>query len=164
MMFCSMWILYLAFARLAHDRIARIAVIPLMGILATIHTWDLQHYASEVPTLILVSGAVYCTVRIYEAIESSSKWFACLGLLVGLSFFAKMQSVPLLLSVVAVTLCFLLMKSGLWWPALCWLCIGGAVPFALNAIVSGAPEFGPTSGTPTSWPTWLMLVRLLKIP
>jgi hypothetical protein len=138
-MTASIWVLYSAFARLSDDRIARIAVLPIAGILATIHTSDLQHYASEVPTMILVAGAVYCAVRIFEAIDTSSIWFASVGLLAGLSFFSKMQSLPLVFSIATVAFVFLLTrKRQIWWRALGSLCLGAAIPFVLNAIVSGA--------------------------
>jgi hypothetical protein len=138
-MFCSIWIIYLALARLVDDRLARLAVIPLVGILATVHTGDLRHYTSETPILILVSSALYCGVRIYENAGSSSRWFTCLGFLISLSFFAKMQGLPLVLAVASVAFIMLWPKCGaLWWRALCWLGIGAAVPFVLNAIVSGA--------------------------
>lgn len=136
-MFCSLWILYLAFVQLAGDRIARIALLPLMVILATIQGWDFQHYASEVPTLILVAGALYCTIRIHENIASSAIWFAGLGMLTSLSCFSKIQSLPLLITVAIVALSFTWLKGGpMRWRSLGWLSAAAAIPFAVNAIVS----------------------------
>jgi hypothetical protein len=139
MLFVSVWILYRAFGLVAEDWLARLAAVPIAGILAVLGTRDLTHYASEVPTLLLVAVAIYAALRIISKPGSPPAWFGVLGLLVCLAFFAKMQSVPILAAVGAVTFLYVLSSarlSGFWRP-LGWFLAGAAAPFALNAAVCG---------------------------
>lgn len=137
MLFGVVGFLYLGFARLDDDRLARLAVLPLAGIFAAIYSRDLRHYASEIPTLLLVAGGVYCVLRLYQAPDSFSIWFAALGLLGGLCFFAKMQAAPLLFSEAVIAFLFLCSRRRkLWWRAIAWTTLGAVLPLIVNAGVA----------------------------
>jgi len=131
----SLWALYSAFSVIATDRIARFAILPLSGIFAVLHYGELQQYNSEVPSLLILSLAIYMALRFIANSLPARLAFAILGLLSGLSFFAKMQSLPLLLAVGAVSFGYSLAtkRSNQLVPLFGLFAAGAALPFVLVA-------------------------------
>jgi hypothetical protein len=97
--FCVIYIFYRTVQMLAPDSIARIAVLPLAGALATFENSNLVHYSSEQIPVLLISLALYLTVRVLHNPASHRTPLFLLGFLTSAGFFSKMQSVPILASI-----------------------------------------------------------------
>lgn len=133
--FLSILLFYRAVALIAPEEIARIAVLPFAGAFAVFRDPEFIHYSSEhIPILITTLG-FYLSVRILRSPASYRPAIFQLGMLVSTAFFTKMQSVPIVAGLAAVSLVYVYAahKAGrLWIPPL--LLLAGTVPlFLLNA-------------------------------
>ncbi len=133
----SIYLLYRAVGLLASDTIARIAILPPAAAFAVLTPANLVHYSSEHTPLLLVSGALYATVRVLSNPSAYRIPLLLLGLLCSLAFFTKMQSVPMVvtLALIAAAYTYTTNTAGkIWRPVL--LLAGGALPLLLlNAIL-----------------------------
>jgi len=130
--FLSMYTLYRAFALVAPEHLARIALLPLIGIFSLLNYSDLVHYSSEHVSLLILSLSIYTFFRLLRDGQSCMAPMCMLGFLTAAAFFAKMQAVPLVLAVDAVALAFLHTSTRVkpfWRPTVALL--GGAAPLPL---------------------------------
>jgi hypothetical protein len=133
----SIWFLYRALALLTADRVARLAILPLAGIFAVLSTVDFRMYSSEVPSLLILAASIYTGLSIVVNPVACAIRLGMLGLLAGLSFFSKMQALPLILAVVTVVFVYLGV-AGEWkdyWRFPACVIAGAAVPFVVNAVM-----------------------------
>lgn len=136
----SVYILYRAFASIADDSVARLAILPMAGTFAVFKVPDLLHYSSEHVPVLLSALTFYLCIRILRGHGGYNLNLFLLGMLAGVAFFAKMQSVPIVVAGAAVALIYL-HATGTgkppWRPAPMF-CLGLAPLWVLNAVICGA--------------------------
>ena len=133
--FLTALLFYRSVALLAPEEIARIAVLPYIGAFAVFRDPELVHYSSEHIPMLLISLALYLSVRVLRCPRKYTVTTISLGLLSSAAFFAKMQSVPIVAGLGLVALAYIYASGHagkLWRPAL--LYSAGAVSLiVLNA-------------------------------
>ena len=138
--FCGIYVVYRAFAVLAGDRVARIAMLPAAGAFAVLKHFDFLHYSSEHVSFVLLAAAIYFCVKILHQPQAHAWPLAWLGMLTAATFFAKIQAVPIVAcaSFVAIAQVHRCGRAqNLWRPPL--LFAAGLAPLLLlNAIVCAA--------------------------
>jgi hypothetical protein len=97
----SIVFLYFSFDVLLGKALARTAIMPLIVAVALAMTtfWDFFSYNAEHVPLLILSASLYVLVKIYILPDYSVKMFVILGLLLGLIPFAKIQAIPLALTI-----------------------------------------------------------------
>jgi hypothetical protein len=135
--FLCAFLFYRAIALLAPEELARLAVLPFVAAMAVVNNTELRHYSSEYVPLLLIATALYWSVRVLchpARYQGPAFW---LGMLACAAFFAKMQSVPVVLSLTMVALAYVYVSGSAgtrWRPVL--LFVAGAMPLLLlNAIL-----------------------------
>jgi hypothetical protein len=136
-MFLALLVVYRAFAHRSGDRLARIAVLPLFGMMCVVNQWDLLHFSSEDISVLLLAIAFYVFVRLLTDDGSRRDiYLSLLGFLTSAGFFAKMQSLPLLFAVglIALTSIYTDRRGQPYWrPVAAW--IAGSLPLPLTVVV-----------------------------
>lgn len=102
----SLFVMYRVFALLTEDSVARIALLPMAGAFAVMKDTDFVHYSSEHPSLLLIALSIYATVRTFRAPASYAVNLAALGLLLAATSLAKLQTVPIIVCITAITLAY----------------------------------------------------------
>jgi hypothetical protein len=128
----STLLLYRSIALIASEEVARISVLPFIGAFAVFKDIELIHYSSEHVPLLLISIALYLSVRVLRRPAEYRVSVFLLGLLVCAAFFTKMQSVPIVAGMAAVTLACVYATGHarkVWEPVV--LIIAGAAPLML---------------------------------
>ena len=101
--FSVICLLYRSFSFVASDGIARLAILPIAQAFAGLEHPNLIHYSSEQVPLFLIAAAFCCSVYILCRPALGGVLFLVLGLLCGCALFSKMQSVPIVVAIAAVT-------------------------------------------------------------
>jgi hypothetical protein len=130
----STYLLYRAVALIAPDDLARVASLSFFGAFSVFRGTELLHYSSEHTPILLISVALYWSVRILRSPRAYSIPVFVLGLLAGTGFFTKMQSVPILAALAAVALAFVYAtgsNGGKLWRPVSLLVAGGMTPTIL---------------------------------
>ena len=128
----SVFLLYRSIALVATEELARFGILPLVAAFAVFKNTELIHYSSEHVPLLLISTALYFSVRVLRSPSEASLPLFVLGLLVSSAFFAKIQSVPILAAEasVAIACVYATGHAGkVWRPAL--LFIAGGLPLPI---------------------------------
>ncbi len=131
-LFLIIYLLYRTVSLLASDAISRIAVLPLVAAFSTFQNPNLLHYSSEHVPMLLVGIAFYASVRIFCEPSRHSRFLLLLGLLISAGFLSKMQSLPILAALAAVSLTcvhFAGNAGKLWRPSMLVIC--GTLPLLL---------------------------------
>jgi hypothetical protein len=126
------FLLYRAVSLLAPEELARFAVLPWVGGMASFKSTELCHYSSEYVPLLLIAITLYSSTCILRDRARYQVPVFFLGLLAGAAFLAKMQSVPIVLSLAGVALAYVYASRSAetkWRPAL--LFIAGVLPLLL---------------------------------
>ncbi len=136
----AIFVLYRAFALIADDAVARIAVLPAAGFFAVLKNNDFVHYSSEHVSILLLALSVYCCLFVLRHPERYAAPVFGLGLLSAAAFFAKMQSVPIVAAPAAVAIAYLYAagKARPSWRPILTLAAGAAPLPILNAGVCAA--------------------------
>ncbi len=141
----SVYVIFRALALLAGEAVAYLAVLPAAGVFACLKQIDFLHYSSEHVSFLLLSLALYLCVKVLLNPVSHAWELTGLGLLTAASFFAKMQTVPIIgcLAVVALAYVHWTGHAGRFFrPAL--LFVAGLAPLpVLNAIICAAAGVWP---------------------
>ncbi len=129
--FFSIYLLYRTIALIAADDVARVAIVPAVMAFATFKDRNLVHYSSEHVPLLLISLALYGAVRVIRNPEAYRVPVFLLGVIACAAFFAKMQSVPIVVAIAAVAVAYV-QASGMakWWRA-GLLFLAGVAPLAV---------------------------------
>ena len=101
--FSVICLLYRSFSFVASDGIARLAILPIAQAFAGLEHPNLIHYSSEQVPLFLIAAAFCCSVYSLCRPALGGVLLFVLGLLCGCAFFSKMQSVPIVVAIAAVT-------------------------------------------------------------
>lgn len=135
MLFLLIYLVYRSFSLLTSDALSRIAILPLATALPVFHDANLVHYSSEETPLLLIGAAFYLAVRVLRRPTEYLMPLALLGVLASLAFFAKMQSVPIVVALALAAIAYTLATGNatkLWRPTLVF--VAGTIPiFLLNA-------------------------------
>jgi hypothetical protein len=136
----TIFVLYRAFALIAADGVARLAVLPAAGFFAILKNNDFVHYSSEHVSLLLVALSLYCCLFVLRHPQRYAVPLFGLGLLTTAAFFAKMQSVPIVAAPAAVAVGYVYASGAarrLWRPVL--ILAAGAAPLPIiNAAICAA--------------------------
>jgi hypothetical protein len=100
----SIFVMFRVYSKLTSDSVARIAILPMAGAFAVLRQTDFLQHSSEHVSILLLALAVYAAVTTFCKPELYAPNLVGLGLLLAAAFFAKMQAVPILLCVTAITL------------------------------------------------------------
>lgn len=130
-------LLYRTLRLLTLDSVARIAILPLAGAFASFKTPNLVHYSSEHIPLLLISAALYASVRVIRDTTAHGAELFLLGLLTSAAFFSKMQSVPIVMALAAVAIAYTYAagKAGKFWRPGLLYSAGTLSLLLLNAIL-----------------------------
>ena len=112
--FLSVYVLYRAFALLLSEDLARIAILPVAGIYCVLRGGEFLHYSSEHIPVLLVSVALFLSVRIITQSGKLRLDTFLLGLTTGAALLTKMQSLPIVGAAAAVSLFFIWVNRE--WP------------------------------------------------
>ena len=133
----AIFVLYRAFALIAEDAVARLAVLPAAGFFAILKNNDFVHYSSEHVSLLLLALSLYGCLFVLRHPERYAVALFGLGLLTAAAFFAKMQSVPIVATPAAVAVAYLYATGntrGLWRPLLMLTAGAAPLPIIIAAI------------------------------
>jgi len=120
---------YRTIASIAPEELGRLAVLPFVAAMAVIKNTELRHYSSEYVPMLLISCALYLSVSVLKDPVKHRFAIFSLGFLSTAAFFAKMQSVPIVLSLGLVAIAYVYLTGNIqnrWRPAL--LFVTGAMP------------------------------------
>jgi hypothetical protein len=169
----STYLLYRTVALIAPDDLARVASLSFFGAFAVFRGTELVHYSSEHTPILLISVALYCSVRVLHNPHAYGIPVFLLGLLACTAFFTKMQSVPIIAALAGVALAFVYATGNagkLWRPVLLLfsgvmplliinaiLCIAGGVwkNFWISYIVSNWNSPNPVNGLTSALPEFV---------
>ncbi len=133
----STFVIYRVFSLLTTDSVARIAILPMAGAFALMRIPDFVHYSSEHPSLLFIALAIYAAVKTFREPGSYAVTVGGLGLLLAATSLAKLQTVPIIVCITAITLAWVHKHSAprpFWRPYL-MLGYGLAPLLLLNLIV-----------------------------
>jgi hypothetical protein len=128
------FLLHRAIALIAPEELARFAILPFVGAMAAFKNTELRHYSSEYVPLLLIAIALYLSVRVLRSPARYQIPVFLLGFISCAAFFAKIQSVPIVLSLALVALAYVYAAGygyagKRWRPAL--LFTAGTIPLML---------------------------------
>jgi 4-amino-4-deoxy-L-arabinose transferase-like glycosyltransferase len=135
--FASIYVIYRVLAMLTDDATARIAILPAAGAFAVLKRGDFLHYSSEHVSFLLLALALYMCVKTFRRPKAHAWMVVGLGLLTAAAFLAKMQAVPIVGCVAAVTVAYAHAggHAGRWWRPALLFGVGLAPLLLANAIV-----------------------------
>lgn len=131
-LFLCVWLLYATIRLIARDEIARLAILPAAGIFAAFKNVGLVEYSSEDVPVLLATIGLYAAVRVLRNPADYRLPFFLLGFASAAVFFAKLQGVPVLATLVVIAIAFVYTTrsaAGIWKPAL--LFVAGAAPLPI---------------------------------
>ncbi len=140
LVFFSLYFLYRAFAEFGAEHMARVAIVPGVVFFSFLSNYEFVHYSSEHVPMLLTALALFACARLIRRPERYGGVLAALGVLAGLAFFSKMQSVPIVGAVGIVGLARVLRSekaARFWRPCLFYFAGAAALP-AVNAAVCAA--------------------------
>lgn len=120
--------------------------LPIFIFYGAINSFEFLHYSSEHVSILLLSIAIYCFIRILDFNNGSNhglKTYWIVAIVLGLVPFAKMQALPLAALVGGLIFLFALMqskRSSGYWQRIFVLVIGALIPatfFLLPLIITG---------------------------
>jgi hypothetical protein len=120
-LFLSIWLLYRTIALVAPDEIARLAILPAVGMFAVFKNVGLVEYSSEDVPVLLSCIALYGAVRVLRNPVAYEFPLWLIGMASSAAFLAKLQAMPILAGLAAVSLlCVYGTRSAgkIWRPAL----------------------------------------------
>lgn len=131
-LFLSVYLLYRSVALIARDDLARIAILPVAIVFPVFMNRELVYHSSEHLPILLVSFALFLSVRIFVRPEAYRVPAFLLGLTASAAFFTKLQSIPIIAAAILIALGCLFASNS--WSAR-WraplLVAAGAVPLIL---------------------------------
>ena len=131
------FLLHRAVVLIAPEELARFAVLPFVGAMAAFNNTELRHYSSEYVPLLLIAITLYLSVRVLRHPARYQIPIFFVGFTSCAAFFAKIQSVPIILSLAVVALAYVYAAGYAgkrWRPAL--LFFAGTMPLMLiNAVL-----------------------------
>ncbi len=105
--FLSIFSLYGALTLMGSERLARLAILPVTGTFALFRHGELIHYSSEHIPFLLVSVAIFQGARLLSNVDRyANQSLFWMGFLASAAFFTKMQAVPIIVSVGAVSFAY----------------------------------------------------------
>lgn len=135
--FASIYVIYRTLALLTDDASARIALLPASGAFAVLKLGEFLPFSSEHLSFLLLSLALYLGVKILCRPQSYAWNEVGLGALTAAAFLAKMQAVPIVVSVAAIAT-LAIYRSGRavqWWKPVLLFAAGLAPLLLLNTLV-----------------------------
>jgi len=93
----SIILLYKAFINVFDAKIARIVTLPLIICTAFINFWDIIPFNSEHIPMLMISICIFFLSKLWN--KDNSKIIFLLGLFLGLTFYSKLQAVPMVLTI-----------------------------------------------------------------
>src|SRR4051794_8317182 len=136
--FLSIFFLYRAFTIVGNERLARLAVLPVAGTFALFRQGELVHYSSEHIPFLLVSLSLYQGARVLTAAKRHvMPNFFWIGFLASAAYFTKMQAIPIILSIGAVSFAHVC-STGFGhkvWRSVWSGCVGVLVPILCVVVV-----------------------------
>jgi hypothetical protein len=104
--------LYYALSTLYDKSLSRLAIVPVVTTVALMTFFDYVHYTSEHFSVAILSVALLIVCKYYTGNSSNPNHLIfALGFILGLTPFAKMQSVPIAFSIACIFLHILWLKS-----------------------------------------------------
>ena len=132
----SIFVMYRVFSLVSTDSVARVALLPMVGAFAVMKDPDWVHYSSEQPSLLLIALSLYAAVRTFRAPSSYATNLGGLGVLLACASLAKLQTVPIIVCITAITLAWVHKHSAprpFWRP---YLMLGyGLAPLLLMNLI-----------------------------
>jgi hypothetical protein len=136
--FLSIFFLYRALTIVGNERLARLAVLPVAGTFALFRQGELVHYSSEHIPFLLVSLSLYQGARVLTAAKRHvMPNFFWIGFLASAAYFTKMQAIPIILSIGAVSFAHVC-STGFGpkvWRSVWSGCVGVLVPILCVVVV-----------------------------
>ncbi|TRU36511.1 MAG: hypothetical protein EWV78_08720 [Microcystis aeruginosa Ma_MB_F_20061100_S20D] len=104
--------LYYALSILYDKSLSRLAIVPVVTTVALMKFFDYVHYTSEHFSVAILSVALLIVCKYYAGnLSNPNRLIFALGFILGLTPFAKMQSVPIAFSIACIFLHILWLKS-----------------------------------------------------
>ena len=141
--FLSVFVLYRALTLVGNERIARLAILPVAGTFALFRQGELVHNSSEHIPFLVVSFAIYQGAKlIMDATRGVPTSFFWMGFLVSAAYLTKMQAVPIVVGIGAVTLAYVFSTAygRRVWDSAGWGLVGFLIP--ITCVVTLAVQGG----------------------
>ncbi|MFL6447728.1 MAG: hypothetical protein ACJ746_08570 [Bryobacteraceae bacterium] len=135
--FFSAYFLYKAFALIASDDIARLAILPMVAAFCTLENTEFLHMSSEQIPLVLISMAIYLSVRVLKDPRAHRDALFLLGLTASAAVFTKIQNLPIVavMATVAVACVHASGRADKMWKPILLVALGTVPLFLLNALL-----------------------------
>ena len=136
-LFFSVYFLYRSLALITKEELARIAILPVaIAFPAFINTELVYNSSEHIPNL-LISVAIFLSVRIFARPSEYRLPAFLLGLVASTAFFTKIQSVPIVGAAVVVSLGYLLANKvpGAGWRGPLLAVAGAVAPALANTVL-----------------------------
>jgi len=133
--FLGVYLLYRTVALVADESLARIAILAVAAAFPVFGNRELVYYTSEHVPVLLISLALYLSVRIFVRPDAWRLPAFLLGLIVSIAFFTKLQSAPVVAASVLAPVAFLCANArrNLITRAALLFVAGALLPVLLNA-------------------------------